>query len=349
LATGDTPPVIGARRRPGTLPIESWLLLGRHRQQALLAAIVAAGLILISIPTQQQRTTDLEAVNASQRGAAAAAAAANGGVPPTTGKATKPAQNDDASAEPAAPSASTTGRPATVEPAPGRPSAPVEGVPEPSATTKPGQSAASLDRRGSGPAESLRRTGTSTVALTFDDGPDPVQTPKLLDLLEKNGVTATFCLVGKQAKAHPEIVRRIVADGHRLCNHSWDHSLTLGKQKPEDIREDLSKTNDAIRAAVPDAQIPYFRAPGGNFTDALVGAADDLAMTSLYWEVDPRDWARPGDEDDAEHVDRVVAEVEKHVRNGSIVLSHDYNQPQTIVAYETLLPWLTERFTLGLP
>ena len=81
-----------------------------------------------------------------------------------------------------------------------------------------------------GPAGSHRTTGTSAVALTFDDGPDPAQTPKLLDLLAQQHVHATFCLVGQNVQAHPELVRQIVAGGHTLCNHTWRHSLTIGKQ-----------------------------------------------------------------------------------------------------------------------
>ena len=81
---------------------------------------------------------------------------------------------------------------------------------------------------------------------------------------------------------HPEIVREIVADGHTLCNHTWNHSLTIGKDKPAQIQADLARTNAAIRAAVPGAQIPFFRAPGGNFTDRLVERGrrrrDDLAL-----------------------------------------------------------------------
>jgi peptidoglycan/xylan/chitin deacetylase (PgdA/CDA1 family) len=202
---------------------------------------------------------------------------------------------------------------------------------------------------GTGPAKSLRLTGTTAVALTFDDGPDPVQTPKILELLAKYRVKATFCLVGDQVRKHPEIVRQIAAAGHTLCNHTWNHSLKIGKDKRAKIRADLRRTNDAIRAAVPDAAIPFFRAPGGNFTDALVETAYADGMTSLYWEVDPRDWEHPEDEDDAAHVDKIIKSVQKEVRPGSIVLSHDFNQPDTIRAYEELLPWLVDKFELGLP
>jgi peptidoglycan/xylan/chitin deacetylase (PgdA/CDA1 family) len=346
-ATGTTP-VTGSHRRPGTLPIESWLLIGRHKQQGLLAALVAVGLIMIMIPTQQ-RTSDVEAVSAAQRQAAAAAAANGRAVTPAgtaPGRRPKPAQRDTPPAEPDAR--------ATAVPAPPTPPAPVEptrpaGSAAPTASPDPGAPDASASRRGTGPGFSVRRSGSDAVALSFDDGPDPVQTPRMLDLLDKYDVKATFCLVGVQARAHPDLVRRIVADGHALCNHSWDHSFTLGKDDPEQIRADLEATGQAIRAAVPGAEIPYFRAPGGNFTDRLVTVADSLGMTSLYWEVDPRDWDQPEDETDAAHVERVVAEVEKLVRPGSIVLSHDFRQSNTVDAYAILLPWLVERFELGFP
>jgi peptidoglycan/xylan/chitin deacetylase (PgdA/CDA1 family) len=339
------------------VPIESWLLLGRHKQQALLASLVAAGLFLVMIPTSQQGPGDLDAVSAAQRQAQAAAAAANGGsgVTPITApiRRTKPAQRDDS--PDGRPEADTPPPSRTVPATPGPPTGGVAptggpsgaGAP-PDAGTTP-EAAGTATRRGTGPSRSVKRTTSATVALTFDDGPDPVQTPKLLDLLRENKVTATFCLVGVQVRAHPDLVRRIVDEGHALCNHSWDHSFTLGKQKPAQIRDDLGRTNDAIRAAVPGAEIPYFRAPGGNFTDRLVTAADTFAMTSLYWEVDPRDWDQPTEESDSAHVERVVALVEKDVRAGSIVLSHDFKQGNTIEAYEILLPRLASRFELGLP
>ena len=200
-----------------------------------------------------------------------------------------------------------------------------------------------------GPGNSLRTTGSQAIALTFDDGPDPVQTPRILAMLEAQQVKATFCLVGDQVRKHPEIVRQIVAGGHALCNHTWNHSLTIGKDQPEKIRADLDRTNAAIRAAVPDAEIPFFRAPGGNFTERLVTVAGDAGMASLYWEVDPRDWDHPAGETSAAHVRRLIAEVRANVRPGAIVLSHDFNQPETIAAYEKLLPWLKERFSIGLP
>lgn len=335
LADSGRRPLTGTHRAPGTLPIESWLLIGRHRQQALLAGLVAVGLMLVVLPMRQNDDAGVNPVNAADHSIATAAKA----------RAKKPAKNPPAA--PAKQETSPQEAPASTPPS-GRPAGP-----KPSAATPPDSATepapAIVVPEGNGPAKSLRTTGSTTVALTFDDGPDPVQTPKILELLRENHVKATFCLVGAQAKRHPDMVRQIVAEGHTLCNHTWNHSLTIGKDKPEHIAKDLARTNEAIRAAVPDAKIPFFRAPGGNFTDRLVETAYADGMTSLYWEVDPRDWEHTADEDDAAHVEKVVKGVQDHVQPGSIVLSHDFNQPDTIQAYETLLPWLQENFELGLP
>ena len=246
-----------------------------------------------------------------------------------------------ASAPASAPTSATTSasaKPAHSKPAHSTvPSAPASSSPAPAKAGRP---------RFDGPANSATKTGSAAVALTFDDGPDPVQTPKILDLLAERHVHATFCLVGLNVVAHPDLVRRIVAEGHTLCNHTWQHSLTLGKQQPAVIRADLQRTNDAIRAAAPGASIKYMRAPGGNFTPDFVKVAADLGMTSIYWQVDPRDWDHPAGESDAAHRAKVMSAIKTHVHKGSIVLSHDFGQPDTIVAYQALIPWLQQRYQL---
>lgn len=318
------PPVTGSHRAPGTLPIESWLLLGKTRQQALLASLVAVGLLLIAVPAEQ-RQEGVDAVNAAAQRAAV-----------VSGVKTRPAKN------PAPAGGGTEQKEDEPAPKPTASAKAPEGVP----ATPTSAPAASDDL---GPGRSLRTTGSRAIALTFDDGPDPVQTPRILAMLGAYDIKATFCMVGEQAQRHPEIVRRIAEEGHALCNHTWNHSLTIGKDKPEQIRADLDRTNAAIRAAAPDAKIPFFRAPGGNFTERLVTVAGDAGMTSLYWEVDPRDWERPPGETSVAHVRRLIDDLRANVRPGAIVLSHDFNQPDTIAAYEKLLPWLKERFAIGIP
>jgi peptidoglycan-N-acetylglucosamine deacetylase len=204
---------------------------------------------------------------------------------------------------------------------------------------------------GDGPVGSFLTTKSPAVALTFDDGPDPVNTPRLLALLRERHIHATFCMVGFRVRDRPDLVRAIYADGHTLCNHSWQHLLNLAQRDDAYVDWDLRHTNDMIRAAVgSDVPIRYFRAPGGNFTPALVAKARSLGMDSIYWDVDPRDWEHTHDNSASAHIARVVREVHNHTRPGSIVLSHDNGQPNTITAYQSLLPWLQERFTLeGLP
>lgn len=221
--------------------------------------------------------------------------------------------------------------------------------PSPTGPTTPAETSTGL-RVDGGPAGTAQLTGSPGVALTFDDGPDPVNTPRLLDLLKQEGVKATFCLVGFRARDHPDIVRRIAGEGHTLCNHSWNHNIRLARSDAAAIRSDLEATNGVIRNAVPDAQIKYFRAPGGNFDTRMVGVALALGMASLYWHVDTRDWDSTSDASDHAHIGRVVAVVKNRTRPGSIVLAHDNGQPNTVIAFQQLLPWLKAHFTLiGMP
>ncbi|SRR6266536_446121 len=200
---------------------------------------------------------------------------------------------------------------------------------------------------GNGPDGSVNLTGSSSVALTFDDGPDPVNTPKILDLLGQYQVKATFSLVGWRARDNPDLVRRIASEGHTLCNHSWQHLMDLGRRPLSYVQWDLTQTNNAIHAAAPDAPIRYFRAPGGNFTPGLVQLARQYGMTPLFWQVDPRDWDSATYGFGAPMIRHIVDAVEANVRPGMIVLSHDCKHPDTINAYTTLLPWLKARYTLA--
>jgi peptidoglycan-N-acetylglucosamine deacetylase len=200
--------------------------------------------------------------------------------------------------------------------------------------------------KGSGPYGARRTTGSAAVALTFDDGPDPVNTPLMLDALRECGVKATFCVIGSKVGKYPDVIRRIVAEGHTLCNHTWQHIMQLGTYGQARIRDDLRRTNDAIHAVVPDARVSYFRAPGGNWTADYVTVARQLGMTPIDWDVDPWDWNFAKNGTGSAMTTHIVSWVEGHVRPGSIVLSHDNEKPTTVAAYRILLPWLTERYAL---
>ena len=185
-----------------------------------------------------------------------------------------------------------------------------------------------------------RRLGTAAgreIALTFDDGPDPRWTPTVLDLLRKHHVRATFCLVGQHVAEHPQLVRRIAAEGHALCNHSWSHDEAMQRRPAASVRADLERTSRAIVQAAGRAP-RYYRAPGGNWAPSAVSAADRQQLRLLGWSVDPYDWRRPPA---AEIARRILA----GVAPGAIVLMHDgYGaRGNTVAALRNLLPALAAR------
>lgn len=198
----------------------------------------------------------------------------------------------------------------------------------------------------SGPYGSIRLTGSSAVALTFDDGPDRVVTPKLLDLLKKHGVKATFCVVGHRARDNPSIIKRMVAEGHTLCNHSWQHLQDLGLRDEAAIRKDLAATTTWIRRAAPGVQVQYFRAPYGNFTPRLNKIASEMGLKLLSWSIDDDAWKSQQYGKGDKIVAHMISVVKANTRNGSIILSHEMAKPWTVTAYQSLLPWLTARYKL---
>jgi len=223
------------------------------------------------------------------------------------------------------------GTSAVAEDAPARP-APVAAAapPAPRAPSIPAVAPTRLSSMGG---------GTRSVALTFDDGPDPVSTPAILDLLAERHVTATFCMVGQQALAHPDLVRRVVTEGHRLCNHTFTHDAGIALRPPEIIDEQLRASSAAlVRVAGPDVPIPYFRAPEGVWSAPLERTAAQEGMRPLGWSVDTLDWTRPG-------TDAIVASVKQGLHPGAVVLFHDGGGPrdQTVAAVRQLLPWLAEQ------
>ncbi|WBB74230.1 polysaccharide deacetylase family protein [Micromonospora sp. WMMD1128] len=221
---------------------------------------------------------------------------------------------------------------------------PATGSPEtarPSPDAAPDAAPAMPEDAGDGPFGAHVTTGSSRVALTFDDGPDPRWTPQVLALLAEHGVKATFCVVGENAENYPDLVRSIEAEGHTLCNHSWKHDVNLGKRSTATIRADLQRTNDAILAAAPNARIAYYRQPGGAWTAPVVSACTDLGLTPLHWSVDPSDWKAPG-------ATAIETAVRTQTGPGAIVLMHDAggDRSGTVAALQKLLPELLGSFVL---
>ncbi|RGC68999.1 Peptidoglycan-N-acetylmuramic acid deacetylase PdaC [Micromonospora sp. MW-13] len=240
----------------------------------------------------------------------------------------------------------TGGSPEAVAPAPSASTSPkptAKPTPKPTASPKPTRTVPPRLRPAPTtlPAGLRRTSGGRAVALTFDDGPDPIWTPKILDQLRRAGAKATFCVIGTRARAYPQLVARIVREGHQLCNHSWRHDLDLGRRPVADIRADLVRTNRAIQAAVPGAKVPFYRQPGGKWTPEVVAVGRQLGMRPLHWSVDPQDWAKPS-------ASTITRRVTGAVRPGAIVLMHDGggNRAATISACAHLIGDLKRRYGL---
>ncbi|WP_433389141.1 polysaccharide deacetylase family protein [Micromonospora sp. KLBMP9576] len=223
-------------------------------------------------------------------------------------------------------------------------SAPLPPEPTPSVGPRPTPPALVRPLPARLPAGLRRKTGVRTVALTFDDGPHPTWTPQILDRLRAAKVTATFCVLGTKARRHPDLIRRIVREGHQLCNHSWRHDLDLARRPVAEIRRDLDRTNEAIREAVPGAKVPFYRQPGGRWTREVVTVARQLGMRSLHWEVDPRDWSKPT-------AATITKRVRAAARPGSVVLLHDGggDRAATLAASPHLIADLKRRYGVAPP
>jgi peptidoglycan/xylan/chitin deacetylase (PgdA/CDA1 family) len=182
------------------------------------------------------------------------------------------------------------------------------------------------------------------VALTFDDGPNPAWTPRVLGLLAQAHAHATFCLIGRQVEQYPDLVRAIVAGGHTLCNHTWDHDEKLPTRTPDQVRSEMTRTQDAIKA-VTGKQPRLFRAPAGAWSPEVIAIARSLHMTPLKWTVDPRDWAQPG-------THAILVRTLARLRPGGVLLLHDGggDRSQTFAALAQLLKLLPRlHYTYAVP
>ncbi len=129
------------------------------------------------------------------------------------------------------------------------------------------------------------------IALTFDDGPNPAFTPRLLELLDRHGVKATFFLVGKYASQQSALTRLIASSGHLIGNHTWSHP-NLARTAPDKVREELRTTNDALEQILGKA-IRYFRPPFGARRPHVLRTARELGLTPVTWNAMTNDWSEP--------------------------------------------------------
>lgn len=159
-------------------------------------------------------------------------------------------------------------------------------------------------------------TNVRQIALTFDDGPW-YDTPQFLALLEREHVPATFFEIGDQIGTYGQggaIERRMLADGDMVGDHTWDHANVSGGGSF--AASEISQAAAAIRGATGGFQPCLFRAPYGAVSSGLTSEARSLGFTTIQWDIDPRDWARPG-------TDAIYQNVVQNAHDGAIVIQHD--------------------------
>ncbi|CDX53219.1 Chitooligosaccharide deacetylase [Mesorhizobium plurifarium] len=190
--------------------------------------------------------------------------------------------------------------------------------------------------------------GHRSIYLTFDDGPHPLCTPQILNLLAEHRVPATFFVIGTYALGQPELIQRMVAEGHEVGNHTMTHP-DLSRCGFDEVQREIFDANAAIMMACPQASVRHLRAPYGNWTEEVFAASAIAELAAIKWSVDPCDWSRPG-------VDTIVDAVLESAKPGAIVRLHDGFPPdelvavsgaglrdQTVMAVSRLIPALLER------
>ena len=174
------------------------------------------------------------------------------------------------------------------------------------------------------------------IALTFDDGPHPYLTPKILDVLKKYKVHATFFLVGENVKNYPDLAERILKEGHEIGNHTYTHGR-VSERSFFEMRKEIELCESAIYEQT-DYKTKIFRPPEGFLDDKIRAISKEMDYSVILWNIDTKDWAHATPQ-------AICQNITEHISPGSIILMHDYisfDSP-TPEALELFLPILLER------
>ena len=171
------------------------------------------------------------------------------------------------------------------------------------------------------------------VAITFDDGPGE-HTDRILDLLLQYGGHATFCVQGRWVGDHESTVKRMVAEGHEIANHTYSHKK-LTTLSSSQIKSQLTRTNEAIQQIVPGYQVRWLRCPGGSNNKTVRNVCKGLDMCIAFWQIDTEDWSTL-------NAKSTYNNIMKNLKNGAIILCHDIYST-TADAMELVIPELIAR------
>jgi peptidoglycan-N-acetylglucosamine deacetylase len=177
--------------------------------------------------------------------------------------------------------------------------------------------------------------GRKQLALTFDDGPNDPHTPKLLEVLARQNVRATFFLIGRYVRERPRLVREIASRGHTIGNHTYTHPLLVFQTEPE-IRKQLSDCRSVLYDVVGEHS-NLFRPPFGGRRPAVLRITRELGLEPVLWNVTGYDWNAPP-------AALIEAKVARQIRGGDVILLHDgghrqmgADRAQTVLATDHLI------------
>lgn len=185
-------------------------------------------------------------------------------------------------------------------------------------------------------AQRSATTETNRIALTFDDGPHPRLTPRILDILDRYGVRATFFMIGKNVGDYPQAAREVAARGHEIGNHTASHRRLYGASEERAERE-LNDCADKIEE-ICGVRPRLFRPPEGAVDETVETVSERNGYEVILWSIDTRDW-------ESKNANAIVNRVLSAVKPGDIILMHDFigTNSKTPEALEILLPKLLAR------
>lgn len=173
------------------------------------------------------------------------------------------------------------------------------------------------------------------IAITFDDGPDKKNTAKILDILKKYNVKASFFVVGDKAEKHPELVKRMYNENHLVLNHSYNHA-NYEYKTAEQIKTDILKTQDIISNIIAVKPL-LIRTPYGVVNDKIFNVTRDINHKIILWSIDSLDWSQ-------KEADNIIKNTLNNARSGDIILLHSVSfTTETVKALPTIIEKLTEQ------
>lgn len=173
-----------------------------------------------------------------------------------------------------------------------------------------------------------KRTQEKVVALTFDDGPDAGQTPRVLQILKESQAPACFFCIGEKAKGNEALLRRIIADGHLIGNHSYSHCNFFPIYQLKQMKEDLQACRSALEAAT-SQPVSLFRPPFGVINPTIARATRQLGYKTIGWNIRTLDTQHPTPE-------KILRRIQKRLRPGSIILLHDPLQGSEVLLQQVI-------------